>query len=270
MEVFMKCKSAIFICLLLHFSIHNGYGQTNDSLNGDGLEMQEFGRLDSLANFKDYNENDTILKWKRSRDFAYIHYLDSLLRKQKDIKSDTVRFDETSGRIIRNQNSGADVSAFGKILNSLPFRIFFWILAVIFIAFISYKVLFNNGIFGRKRNKLALEIEEQSLEELRDVSEYDSLIGDAEARHDFNDAVRFLFLKTLKNLSDEGLISFTAEKTNQEYLKEMINAPNARAFEALIRGYEFAWYGKHLVSENQYLQLKEAFISFNKKTGSWS
>ncbi len=261
----MKCKSAIFICLLLHFSIHNGYGQTNDSLGADALEMREFARTDSSGNVKDYSENDTVLKWRRSRDFAYMRYLDSLLRKQKDIKSDTVRFDESSGKIIRNSNSETQISPFNKILNSVPFRIFFWILAVIFITFISYNVLFKKGIFGRRKNKLLPENEKESFEDLQDIFEYDALISDAETKPDFNLAIRFLFLKTLKNLSDRGFVSFTIEKTNQEYLKEMIQNPRFKEFEDLIRNYEYVWYGKHLIAENQYLQLKELFNLFNRK-----
>ncbi len=270
----MKSKSAIFIGLLLIIFSYNGYAQTKDSLKRpDGIGMQEFPFVDSSENLndssfekKDFSENDTILKWKGSRDFAYMHFLDSLLRKQKDIRSDTVRFDENSGKIIRNRNSTTEVSPFSKILNSLPFRIFFWTLAVIFITFISYKVLFKNGIFGRKKNKLLSENEEESLEELQDVSEYDSLIADAETTRNFNRAIRFLFLKTLKTVSDKGFVSFAIEKTNQEYLKEIRQSPHFKEFEILTRSYEYVWYGKHEVYENQYLQLKEAFILFNRKT----
>jgi hypothetical protein len=268
----MNYKSAIFIGLLL-IILYNSNAQTTDSLTlSGGFEMQELPSVDSSEGHNDtsfekkgFSENDTISKWKRSRDFAYMHFLDSLLRKQKDIKSDTVRFDENSGKIIRNRNSKTEVSPFGEILNSLPFRIFFWILAVIFITFISYKVLFENGIFRRKKNKLLPENEEESVDDLQGFSEYDSLISDAETKHDFSKAIRFLFLKTLKTLSDREFISFAVEKTNQEYLKEMGRAPNIKEFEDLVRNYEFVWYGKHLISENQYLQLKESFNLFNKK-----
>jgi hypothetical protein len=268
----MKTKCAIFPCLLLIILTYNGYAQTKDSLNRpDGLEVRKFSPADSTGSLtdtdfakKDFSENDTILKWKQSRDFAYMHFLDSLLRKQKDIKSDTVRFDESSGKIIRKENSQTEVSSFSRILNSPPFRIFFWILAVIFIIFICYKVLFKNGIFGRRKNKLLSENEVESVEDLQDVSEYDALISDAETKQNYNLAIRYLFLKTLKSLSDRGFVSFTIEKTNQEYLKEMGQNPHSKEFEDVIRNYEYVWYGKHRIFENQYLQLKELFYLFNK------
>lgn len=269
----MKSKSAIFIGLLLIIFSYNGYAQTKDSSSEtDALKMHNF-RLDDTSETsggrgflkKDFDENDTILKWKQSRDFAYMHFLDSLLRKQKDIRSDTVRFDENSGKIIRNGNSRSDASPFGKILNSLPFRIFFWILAIIFISFIAYKVLYKNDIFQRKKNKILSEDAEESLEDLQNISEYDALIASAETKADFNLAIRFLFLKTLKNLTDRGFVTFTIEKTNKEYVKEMAQTVHAREFEDVTRVYEYVWYGKHVIDEDHYLKLKELYYLFNKK-----
>ena len=125
--------------------------------------------------------------------------------------------------------------------------------------------MFKNGIFGRRKNKLLSENEVESVEDLQDVSEYDALISDAETKQNYNLAIRYLFLKTLKSLSDRGFVSFTIEKTNQEYLKEMGQNPHSKEFEDVIRNYEYVWYGKHRIFENQYLQLKELFYLFNKK-----
>ena len=278
----MKSKSAIFlpgcvvqtgIGLLLIIFSYNGYAQTKDSSRETGaLKMHNFRSDDTSETSrgtgflkKDLDENDTILKWKQGRDFAYMHFLDSLLRKQKDIRSDTVRFDENSGKIIRNGNSRTGVSPFGKILNSLPFRIFFWILAIIFISFIAYKVLYKNDIFRRKKNKMLSGDAEESLEDLQNVAEYDVLITNAEAKPNFNLAIRFLFLKTLKNLTDKGFVTFTGEKTNKEYLKEMAQTDHAKEFEDVTRIYEYVWYGKHLIDEDHYLKLKELYYLFNKK-----
>ena len=40
------------------------------------------------------NANDSILKWKQGREFDYMAYLDSLLRKEKDLRIDTVSIDK--------------------------------------------------------------------------------------------------------------------------------------------------------------------------------
>src|SRR5665213_3904696 len=108
----MKYKSMKFVCLLLIWMTYssNGYAQTNDSLNvPDGVQLQELQKNNADNNETDTSlqrsyvkDNHEILKWKKSREFAYMHYMDSLLRKQKGLKVDTVSIDEKSGKINRS------------------------------------------------------------------------------------------------------------------------------------------------------------------------
>ncbi|HEY5463894.1 MAG TPA: hypothetical protein VIJ95_11610 [Hanamia sp.] len=269
----MKRKFKIFVCLLafLICFTNNGYAQTNDTLNppDDRIESpsnqkDSFKDLNDTANLS-LDDSDKIMRWRHSREFAYIHYLDSLLREQKNIRADTVSINENSGKIIRKHKSENQISAFNKILNSLPLKIFFWILALIFIGFTGYKVLFKNGIFSAKKNKSIEESGEDFSADLDDISKYDVLISEAEKRYDYNLAIRYFFLKTLKTLSERGLISFVPDKTNQEYLSEMRSNNYFEEFQSLTRNYEYLWYGKFLIEEKNYLLLKEKFILFNKK-----
>ncbi|MEO8821339.1 MAG: hypothetical protein ABI374_10885 [Ginsengibacter sp.] len=274
MALSMKHKSLKFVGLLLIWIIYssNGYAQTNDSLNVPGgvqiQELQKANRGDTTTDTSlqknHIKENPDFLKWKKNREFAYMHYLDSLLRKEKDLKVDTVSIDEKSGTIKRNGQRQSHPSALNTIFNSVPFQIFFWILAVIFIVFISYKVFFTGGFFsGRK--KICEETDDVFLPELNEVSEYDALITQAEDENNLNLAARYLFLKTLKSLSDKEFIQFTAEKTNKEYLKEMEQNNYFKEFQELTHSYEYLWYGKFLVEKEYYQKVKEAFELFNKK-----
>ncbi|HEY5370709.1 MAG TPA: DUF4129 domain-containing protein [Hanamia sp.] len=262
----------IFLCLLLH--VHTNCYAQNDSA-ADSLNMvvaPPAQELDSLKTMEDASlekmsvkgDSDKIIKWKHNREFSYIHYMDSLLRNQKDIRSDTVSFDDKTGRVNRHPPR-KDNSYMNRLLNSLPFRIFFWLLALIFIGFISYYVLFKNGIFSRKRNKINPGETEDSPLELDEISQYDELIADAENVGNFNLAARYLFLKTLKFLSDRELIHFAPDKTNSEYLREMNSNNYYDEFKSLTRSYEYAWYGKVFVDANAYRNLKEQYQLFNKK-----
>lgn len=258
----MKCKLKLlfyFLTSLVFFS-YTGHAQTKNGSNGESLLT-----LPDSTFLKDsITGNDSILKWKQSREFFYMHYLDSLLRNQKNIRSDTVRIDENNGNIKRNHPHRNEHRGLNNLLNSLPFQLFFWFLAIIFISYIFYKVLLKNGIFRRKKNKSISQSEEEALHTLNELSQYDDLIGAAESRSDFNLAVRYLFLKTLKTLAEEGFINFTAEKTNREYLKEMEQNNYYHEFEKLTRSYEYSWYGKFLIHENEYRKLKENFNSFHQ------
>jgi hypothetical protein len=250
----MKCKLALFVCLLLSvFCKYKSNAQTqNFQLPPDTASQKQLS-----------NNNDSILKWKQSREFAYMHYLDSVLRKDKNLKADTVSINE-SGKITRYQHMENNASDLNKMLNSLPLKMFFWALALIFIGFISYKVFYKNGIFNKKNNKLIAENEVDSLHDLEEFSKYDALISDAENENEFNLATRYLFLKTLKNLAEKRFIDFTAEKTNKEYLKEMKRNKSFNQFEKLTRNYEYIWYGKFLIDQTNYRDLKEEFILFNE------
>ena len=122
---------------------------------------------------------------------------------------------------------------------------------------------FKSGVFVRKKKPLA-EPEENSLLELNELSEYDFAISEAENKNEFNVALRYLFLKTLKNLSDKGDINFAAEKTNSDYLIQMSHHTNFEDFKRLTHNYEYVWYGKFFIDKEQYQELKKDFNSFNK------
>src|SRR5450755_1820394 len=49
--------------------------------------------------------NDSILKWKRGREFGYMAYLDSLLRKKTDLQIETVSID--NGTVHRSRTTDA-------------------------------------------------------------------------------------------------------------------------------------------------------------------
>lgn len=262
----------VLLFLLLHVN-SNSYAQTN--LSSDTLELNEappVAAVDSLQEMDQAalerislsGDSDKIVKWKGTREFSYIHYLDSLLRNQKDIKSDTVSLDEKTGGIKRH-HPRKDNSYMNRLLNSMPFKIFFWLLALLFIGFISYHLLFKNGIFSRRKNKPNYQEVEDSAPDLVEISKYDYLVADAENAGNFNLASRYLFLKTLKLLSEKERIHFATDKTNHDYLQEMKSNNYYDEFKSLTRSYEYVWYGKFLMDQNAYRHLKELYHLFNKK-----
>lgn len=256
----MKNKSYLFVVLLLARILvsYNGYAQTKDS-----HLTQNYTSKDTALIRQNLKDSFDILKWKENREFSYMHYLDSLLRREKHWQTDTVSVDEKSGVIKRNKINKGQPSSVNNLLNSWPLKTFFWLLAVLFIFFISYKVLFKNGIFTRKK-VLHTGNEVESFEELHELSEYDSLAYEAENKNEFNLATRYLYLKTLKNLSDKGFINFTNEKTNKDYINEMHPAFREE-FRNLTRDYEYIWYGKFSIDKKGFQKIKEDFSFFNKK-----
>jgi len=208
---------------------------------------------------------DSLLKWKRSPEFGYMDYLDSLLKKKKnDLRIDTISIDENSGRSKNKTFSNSSSSSPG-ILNSFPVKIFFWLVAIFFIGFILYRLFFRGGLFTRGKTENYAEEPAEEPEQLNEYSAYNSLIIEAESKNDFNLAVRYLYLQSLKKLSDAELILFSPDKTNKMYVQELDNNPYQFDFASLTLNYEYIWYGKFAINRDRYQKLKDDFISFNTK-----
>ena len=99
---------------------------------------------------------------------------------------------------------------------------------------------------------------------LRPLSEYDALVLESEGQNNFNLSIRYLYLQTLKSLSEKGFIHFLPDKTNNEYINE-IASDQQQQLASLTRNYEFVWYGEFLIDKAKYQQLKSEFIDFNKR-----
>jgi hypothetical protein len=213
-----------------------------------------------------YNGNDdTILKWRHTPEFGYMSFLDSLLRKKKsELKMDTFNIAGGSSkqpRKVRMSSSGET----NDFLNSLPVKIFFWAIAIFFILFILYRLFIKGGLFDKKAARYDGDAADKEPEKLNEYSAYNDLIYNAELKSDFNQAIRFLYLQSLKKLSDKELILFSPDKTNNNYISELSVKDYQNDFHFLTHNYEYIWYGKFLIDVAKYQQLKSQFISFNKK-----
>ncbi len=209
--------------------------------------------------------NDSLLKWKKSAEFGYMSYLDSLLKKKKnDLRMDTISIGENSGRSKSKTFSNTSSSSTG-ILNSFPVKIFFWLIAIFFIGFILYMLFFRGGLFTRGNRASYVEDPVGQSEKLNEYSAYNDLIIEAESKNDLNLAVRYLYLQSLKKLSDAELILFSPDRTNKMYVQELYDKPYQFDFASLTFNYEYIWYGKFAINQDRYQKLKDDFISFNTK-----
>ena len=265
----MNSKSLIFLYILLlatgnnpdafaqTIRLHEKPASAIPGENDEGFSDTLLKR--TLAHY----QNDSLQRWKHSREFAYVNYLDSLLRTRHDIKADTVSMDQNSGKIKRSTKSGV-YPAVNKFLNSLPVKIFFWALACAFIGLIFYKIFYKNSVFTNLKNKSTGSRDDDLLSELP-ASGYEPLIKEAERLENFNLSVRYLYLQTLTTLSEKGLLNTSPGKTNSDYLEEMASSPFGSEFALLTRSYEYLWYGKFHIEPLSYQKLKNEFILFNKK-----
>lgn len=95
-------------------------------------------------------------------------------------------------------------------------------------------------LFGKlSKDEIKLIEQEEDINQLN----FDELISSAMDKKQFKLAIRYLFLKSLKLLSDRDLIRLKDNKTNYEYLQEIKNSNIAEAFRNATFRFEWIWYG---------------------------
>jgi hypothetical protein len=78
-------------------------------------------------------------------------------------------------------------------------------------------------------------------------------------------AIRYSYLQTLQKLSGSGLLQFSADKTNYQYVNELHGKPYQNDFAAITLNYEYVWYGKFEIGEDVYNRLFSDYKSFHQK-----
>jgi hypothetical protein len=101
-------------------------------------------------------------------------------------------------------------------------------------------------LFGKvKTNELKIVESEEDIDKIN----FDELITMAIDSKQYKLAVRYLFLKSLKLLSERGLIELRNNKTNHQYLSELKNNQIADVFRTTTSRFEWIWYGDFPVNE---------------------
>ena len=119
------------------------------------------------------------------------------------------------------------------------------------------------NIFRKKSASVAIPYSE-FFEDINAIS-FDKEIENAVSVRNYRFAVRLLYLKCLKQLSDANLIKWEIDKTNSTYISELNNADQRTAFSMLTRKFEYVWYGEFMVDDIIYKDIDTSFQDFNRQ-----
>ena len=147
---------------------------------------------------------------------------------------------------------------------SPPVKIIFYaILAFIMIyALLRLLKVDMRGIFrASEGGKVDYLIEEENIHEM----DFNALVEEAISNREYRKAIRFIYLFSLKKLSDKHLINWTPGKTNHEYVYEIENADIRDPFDRLSYYYEYAWYGDFEIGENHFQKIRDLFSTFKER-----
>jgi hypothetical protein len=122
----------------------------------------------------------------------------------------------------------------------------------------------NVGIF-RRRSKTVAEADTGEMTENIFAIDYAKEIDKAVKENNYRLAVRLMFLRLLKNLSEQNIIQYQQDRTNFDYLAQVSSSGYHKEFFRLTRNYEYTWYGEFAVNGEMFTTIKNDFENFEKK-----
>ena len=132
---------------------------------------------------------------------------------------------------------------------------------ILAVAFAVYKILRANvqGVFyAGKKNNSPLRVEQ----ELPDANlDYDGLIENYSLAGDYQMAIRFMFLKLLKLISEAGLLELHENKTNRYYRNLLKGSAIEQDFDRLSKVYEYVWFGGVVPSATRFKGTQQEFFT---------
>ncbi len=166
-------------------------------------------------------------------------------------------------------NGKKDETANNRVIKSKWVFTLLWI--IILAAFVGILAWFlsQNGIgFFKNDTRLDKGSEYEDLEEEDIFSlNYTQKIEKAEQDGNYRLAIRYLFLRLLKILSEKGAIQYKPDRTNLDYLMQLHGKPEFKGFFEGARHYEYTWYGKFIPEQEAYSAVRQFFEGLQKKGG---
>jgi len=101
-----------------------------------------------------------------------------------------------------------------------------------------------------------------------DIRELDlpSMIHEAERSGDLRRAIRLHYLLVLRKLVDRGVLRWSPDLTDRDYVDQIADAHLKRRFSRIASVFQWVWYGDRPLTPERYAVLRLPFIEFEQGT----
>lgn len=254
LQLYILRKVFIGVCCILAYVIATPlYAQDV----GDDAEQHYDSSVDDDSNkyeetTKEYSDevvfrsvpDTTVERMKREKAFAYANDPEYWIKEKRSYRKGFWDY-------------------FYDFFTSGQVRFVFYTLLIGLALFVLYRLIVVNDLFASKSAGKSKELLEESGSIEADRHTVDAKIQEAIDQKNFQAAVRYLFLKTLYMLDDKNCIQLHPEATNNQYLNQMSNHKQNEDFRFLTRAYEYIWYGKFQINEQQFSLVHTNFRNFH-------
>ncbi len=224
----MKTLSLIFFLSLLSFSFVFG---------NEEIKLDENSPINvRLSDEKVYD------KYLNDKEFDYTHEI---------VKTPITLWDKILNWIMKMISK-----LFGYGMKTPELQYIFVILVISLVVFLLLKSdIVKLFVRNRKRAELDYKTENEDIRKLN----VDNIIKEAIINKNFKRAVRYLYLKLLKELDKRELILWKINKTNRDYANELAKRNLKKEFKELSLYYEYVWYGDFEISETGFENIHKRF-----------
>ena len=231
-------KFLIVFCLL--FATINGYGQNLKP------QPRETVKIDTSKITPAKFNKEALETYAEQKEFQY----DDAATRDLSLWD---RFWMLFWRMINDLFRGAASNPLSKY--------FFIGIGVAILLYIVIKIIGSENIFSKKSKETILpyDILNENIHEIDYETEIQKLIEQGKYRL----AVRLLYLRTLKKLSDAEIIHWQPEKTNYNYLTEISKPEIKNEFGNLTHQFDYIWYGDFPIDEQKFEPINQSFNHFN-------
>jgi hypothetical protein len=264
-------KAILFFILLFHvYSIQAQDEQTaTDTVQVDTMNetpqappQQETETTETDGGKKEKYFLDK-LQFTQSPDSFQLRKLpDSLLKKMKAEKD----YWYANAAIKKGKSKDKDAS-YTPLGQRSWFQGLLWVVIIGgFAAFVIWYLAGSNVGLFRKKARIINNTEQDEVE-TEDIFaiNYQKEIDKAVKQDNYRLAVRLMFLRLLKNLSEKNIIQYKQGKTNMDYLLQLHPTRYYKDFFRITRNYEYSWYGQFEVNEQAYHIIRNDFDNFDKQ-----
>lgn len=236
----------------------------------DADKGKYFGRIwDTLRVQQRTVPADEIKRMKEDEEFWYAN---TSIPGKKKSNENVVPEKENGKKVQKKSNEPAvkeqrqEETSGSSIGQQSWFQTLIWI--IIIGGFAAFLVIYLTGmnvrLFRKKNVKVADQDEELSTEDIFAIN-YQKEIDKAAVSGNHRLAIRLMFLRLLRNMSDKNIIRYKQDKTNFDYLMELQPTVFYNQFFRITRNYEYSWYGKFQVNEEAYQVIRKDFDQLEKE-----
>ncbi len=168
----------------------------------------------------------------------------------------------SEARPVHYDGPSADLSGLGTVA-----KVIMWVVMIGIVAFVLLQLLQVNwrGLAKKKSDKAKVVAENEiPIEEDVTKMEFEDLVQKAIDAGNFRVAVRLLYLRALKQLTEQSLINWHREKTNHDYIRELKDKNLRPGFSDVTLIFEYIWYGEFPVNKDDFNLARASFIRFEQ------